>query len=61
MHDFRNFILTEFSFLTLNIEQFYSNLQVTKFKNKEVTGNLNPKVAQTLENIGISKTLNTKP
>ena len=48
MKDFRNFVLD------FDAEQVYLKLQVTNLKNKEVTVNPKP---QTLEKIGLSKTL----
>ena len=43
--------------VTFDAEQVYAKLQITNFKNKEVTSNPKP---QTLEKTGLSKTLNTK-
>ena len=42
MHDFWNFPLHN-CILIFGAEQVYLKLQITKFKNKEVTANLNPK------------------
>ena len=53
MKDFRNFVLDN-CILNYDAEQVYLKLQVTNLKNKEVTVNPKP---QTLEKIGLSKTL----
>ena len=56
MRDIRDFVL-HVSVVIFDAEQVYVELQITNFKNKEVTANLKP---QTLEKICFSKTLYTK-
>ena len=56
MKDFRNFVVHSCN-LVFEAEQVYFKLEVTNLKNKEVTVNPN---SQTLQKIGLSKTLYPK-